>query len=234
VPVYFLQAEPQEIAEDHSLELQNLSWFGGSKHKANKYYWSKEYLAKSAKDKQDDLWKEITSDTSSGKFPSVAGLAGIFVESMEPSFTGEGDAMPAGTLFGSRSKLIHSVGTVGKVKFISEPESSYSGIFKGANYGLVRFSSAAAPSKSQPLAPGLGLKFLRDGIDSANLVSMWGVEGQPNDWDFFSNIFFTHIRAAPLGLNPLGAVAKKFSTATDFIQEVGLSDFAEFDQYGNQ
>jgi hypothetical protein len=43
----------------------------------------------------------------------------------------------------------------------------------------------------------MGLKFLRDGIDSANLVSMWSVAGQANDWNFFSNIFFNHIAGAP-------------------------------------
>jgi hypothetical protein len=151
---------------------------------------------------------------------------------MEPTFTGKGDAMPNGNIFGQRRKYIHSVGTTGKVKFVPARHkgnhTKYTGIFKGAEYGIARFSSAAAPSESQPLAPGLGLKFLRDGIDSANLVSMFGVAGQPGDWDFFSNDFFTHITAPP----PTGAlnlVAKKFSTATDFIQEVGLSDFARFD-----
>lgn len=33
---------------------------------------------------------------------------------------------------------------------------------------------------------------------------------------------------------PLYALAKKFSTASDFIQQVGLSDFSEFDQAGRQ
>ena len=158
------------------------------------------------------------TDQTPSSFPSAASLAGIFVESMAPTFDGKGDAMPAGALYGQRTKYIHSVGAVGKVKFLPEPGHPYTGIFKGANYGLVRFSSAAAPSKSQPLAPGLGLKFLRDGIDSANLVSMWSVEGQPNDWNFFSNDFFNHISAAPADNYALAALAKKFSSGTDYIQ----------------
>lgn len=174
------------------------------------------------------------ADTKSGKFPSSLELPGVFVESMAPSFDGKGDAMPSGMVYGQRTKYIHSVGAVGKVKFLSEPGNPYSGIFKGANHGLVRFSSAAGPSKSQPLAPGLGLKFLRDGTDSANLVSMWSVAGQPNDWNFFSNDFFNHIVAGPPDNIALAALSKKFSTATDYIQQVGLSDFAEFDQSGHQ
>ena len=92
----------------------------------------------------------------------------------------------------SRTKYIHSVGTHGKVKFVPK-SNKYTGIFKGANHGIVRFSSAAKPDANggQPLAPGMGLKFLRDGKDSANLVAMFSVEGQPNDWNFFSNDFTT-------------------------------------------
>jgi hypothetical protein len=231
--MHFLQYDQPQYSENEetTLALQNLK---GISHKANKYFWSAEYLAKTAQQKQAELWAEITSDTSSGKFPSALELPGVFVESMEPTFTGKGDAMPSGALYGSRTKYIHSVGTVGKVKFVPVAGQPYSGIFKGANYGLVRFSSAAAPSSSQPLAPGLGLKFLRDGTDSANLVSMWGVDGQPGDWNFFSNHFFTHIGAPSPSNVALAALSKKFSTATDFIQEVGLSDFAGFDQSGHQ
>ena len=164
----------------------------------NSYFWSKEYLAKSAEDKQTELWNQVIADTSSGSFPSALELPGIFVESMEPTFTGKGDAMPPGQLYGNRRKYIHSVGTVGKVKFVAK-SNQYSGIFNGADKGLIRLSSAAAPTadSKSPLAPGMGLKFLRDGIDSANLVSMWSVAGQPNDWNFFSNTFFNHIAGAP-------------------------------------
>ena len=63
---------------------------------------------------------------------------------------------------------------------------------------------------------------------------MWRVEGQPDDWNFFSNDFFNHIKAAPADNFALYALAKKFSTGTDYIQQVGLSDFAEFDQSGRQ
>lgn len=91
----------------------------------------------------------------------------------------------------------------------------------------MRLSSAAQPTADgkQPLTPGMGLKFLRDGIDSANLVSMNNVNGQQDDWNFFSEDFSTHIPAA--SGTALTAVAEKFSTATPYIQEVGLSNFAK-------
>ncbi len=75
----------------------------------------------------------------------------------------------------------------------------------------MRLSSAAQPTADgkQPLTPGMGLKFLRNGIDSANLVSMNSVNGQQDDWNFFSQDFSTHIPAASGAA--LTAVAEKFS-----------------------
>jgi len=65
---------------------------------------------------------------------------------------------------------------------------------------------------------------LRDGIDSSNLVAMFSVNGTPGDWNFFSKDFSNHIGAASGAA--LTLVAKKFATATKFIQEVGLSNFS--------
>ena len=86
----------------------------------NSYFSSKEYLAKSAEGKMADLWSNIMEDTTSGRFPSAFELPGIFVESMEPTFSAPGDAMPPGVIYGTRTKYIHSVGAVGKVKFVAD------------------------------------------------------------------------------------------------------------------
>lgn len=68
-------------------------------------------------------------------------MAGLFIESMEPTFKGIGDSMPPGALYGYRSKLIHSVGAVGKV-FFQSVNNPYTGIFRGADRGLIRLSAA--------------------------------------------------------------------------------------------
>lgn len=150
---------------------------------------------------------------------------------MDPTFDTPGDAMKPGWFGSVRTKYIHSVGVVGKVKFVAKP-NPYTGIFKGANNGLIRLSSAAKPGDGSPLTPGFGLKFLRDGKDSANLVAMYGVNGTPDDWNFFSKDFKNHI--APADGAALKAVAFKFSYATDWIQSVGLSDMAKYDEAGNE
>lgn len=77
------------------------------------------------------------------------------------------------------------------------------------------------------MAPGMGLKFLRDGVDSADLVSMYSVNGQPGDWNFFEHTFTNHIPSATGAA--LDAVAKKFSSVTDYITSIGLSNYAQYD-----
>ena len=117
---------------------------------------------------------------------------------MNDSFDHPGDTLK-GLMQRARPKFIHSVGVTGHVKFIPNRNAQhFTGLFReGGDYGIIRFSSANKPDKSsQPLAPGFGLKFLRDGIDSANLVAMLGVDGQPGEWDFFANDFTTHIPPA--------------------------------------
>ena len=184
-----------------------------------------EYIAKSASDKLDQLWEQIISDSSSG---SWLHLPGVLIEGMKETFETPGDDMPC-YWDGCRNKDIHSVGVVSKVKF-ETVDSPFSGVFKGADYGLVRHSTAAPYSKgTKNIKPGLGLKLLRDGVDSANLVSMFGVDGQ-DSWNFFKNNWSNHIpEPKSKALIPL---AVKFHTATDYIQAVGLSDMAKYDQTG--
>lgn len=77
----------------------------------------------------------------------------------------------------------------------------------------------------------MGIKFLRDGIDSANFVAMYSVDGQVG-WNYFENDFSNHIaRAKSASLIP---VAAKFSSYTDYVQEVGLSDMAKWGQDGTK
>lgn len=77
----------------------------------------------------------------------------------------------------------------------------------------------------------MGLKFLRDKTDSANLVAMYSVEGTPGDWNFFSKDFTNHIGPAESGT--LKALSAKFATRTKYIQQVGLSDMSQIDENNN-
>jgi len=78
-------------------------------------------------------------------------------------------------------------------------------------------------------APGMGLKFLRDGMDSANLVAMYSVDGQES-WNFFKNDFSNHIPSLSFALRT--TLGLKFSSATRNIRQVGISDWGKFGQDG--
>ncbi|EAR87007.1 peroxidase, putative (macronuclear) [Tetrahymena thermophila SB210] len=195
---------------------------------------SSEYQAQQRNQKLNKLWQAITENKQSGTYPSPLEIASIFTESMSVTIDYKSDSLPEG-----RKKLIHSVGVVGQVKFVAEPDTPYTGLFKGADSALVRFSLAKPPNYSKPEAkyafdnytPGLGLKFLADGVPSANLVAMWGVNGV-DSFNFFDKDMNTHIPNAE-GLQ-LKLVAKKFSTATPIVQNVGLRSFADRNQDGSQ
>ena len=90
-------------------------------------------------------------------------------------------------------------------------------MFKGADTGYARLSSAK-PSDTkagkESLAPGMGVKLLRDWHDSANFVCMYSVDGQ-SSLNFFENDFVNHIPDVhSLALKPLEA---RFATQTHWI-----------------
>ena len=86
--------------------------------------------------------------------------------------------MGSGMIYGTRGKYIHTVGVVGQVEWVNKGGHSYTGIFEGATKGFVRASLAKEPSNTDKnTTPGIGLKFVRDGVDSANLVAMYSVNG---------------------------------------------------------
>ena len=188
-----------------------------------------EYTALPAVEKQALIWDNTLLDTSSNSWPSGLELPQIFFESMCPTMEAPGDQLPTAWTGNTRKKYIHSVGSVGMVQFVSSG-SSYTGLFQGASYGIVRISLAKEPSADVlNTAPGMGLKFLRDGVESASLVAMYGVDGQES-WNVFANSWSNHIPAAS-GAAVL-ALSAKFATATPNIQQVGLSDWARFGEDG--
>ena len=82
------------------------------------------YIAKSASDKLDQLWEQIKADSSEG---SWLNLPGVLIEGMGETFDSPGDDMPC-YWWGCRTKDIHAVGVVSKVRF-ETVDSPFSGIF---------------------------------------------------------------------------------------------------------
>jgi len=178
-----------------------------------------QYDRLSARSKYDMLMHKA-SQGGHGKYPFIVNvLTDTLGESVRLTFDSNSDTFPH-----QREKTIHGVGVIGGIKFESAGGHSYQGLFKGAEKGMVRFSSAKSPS-SAGVTPGMGLKFFRDGRKSANFVSMYSLDGQPcSDTDFFQHDWSNHI---PLTDNfGLEIIAAKFWQASNCPLMVGLSDMA--------
>merc|ERR1712029_59516 len=191
------------------------------------------YITKTAAEKNAIIAANVIEDTTPGDWYGILEMPGLFTESMCPTLRAPGDELPfeEGIISdGTRYKYIHTVGTVGQVEWEDLGGHSYSGIFNGGSVnGWARLSQAKEPSPpALETAPGLGLKFLRDGIDSANLVAMYSVNGQES-WNFFKNDFTTHIGPGGLELLPLQV---KFSEATNYVQYSALSNWGQYGEDG--
>ena len=62
--------------------------------------------------------------------------------------------------------------------WVSLGNHKFTGMFEGADTGLIRLSVAAPVDKKGPLMiPSLAIKLLRDQYDSANVVAMPSMDG---------------------------------------------------------
>lgn len=106
------------------------------------------YLAKSRSDKQAQIMTEVLKNSTPQPWYNSVQLAGIFTESMDPTMHQVGDQMPPGAVFGTRSKLIHTEGAIATVKLTSTGNHPFTGLWQGADTGVVRMSAAAEPDTS--------------------------------------------------------------------------------------
>jgi len=197
----------------------------------------KEWQSKKAVDKwtgEGSVWEALTDNNVSSPWPSAFSAAQLFVEDMDTTFDFAQDDMPRQYFnFSIRSKLIHSVGTVAKCTWKSVGDHPYTGLFKGADYGYIRHSAANKPDDTT-LTPGIAVKFFRDGMDSANFVAMYALTGQTS-FNFFAHDHTNHVPDIPANSPlPQRLLKQAFLKASDWPTFVGLSDFAQFDQEGNE
>jgi len=180
-----------------------------------------DYEELAADAKKELLLNKMQEDTTHSDFPSLLGVVtGIMGESVRVSFDAQSDVFPQ-----KRTKVIHSVGVVAPIEWVSFGNHSYSGLFQGAEHGLIRLSAAKQPD-AESLAPGAAVKIFRKGRTSANFVAMPSLDGQKCSLgNFFANDFNNHI--APPENFGLKILAAKFWQASYCPTMVGLSDFAD-------
>ena len=198
---------------------------------------SRYYLALPAAMKADRIWSNCPRDIRPAPpigFFTVSTTHNL-LSSMCPSFFTTGDELPLG-----RKKYIHYMGVVGRVKWKDYGNHPYTGIFKGAQHGFVRMSHTVRPNPHIPSfilpsmvpRPGIGLKFLRDGKDSANVVAVFSVRGQTDSWNFFKNDLSNHAEGGPGATEVL--IAAKFMTGSRNVAQCGVSDMAKMGEDGKK
>jgi len=175
--------------------------------------------------KQDLIWAKVTQDESIGaNHPKD-----IFKESLKTPFENEWDFLPEG-----RRKAIHGNAAVCQFTIDISSDSPFTGLFKAGETisGLIRMGSA---SDFPGLVPGIGVKMLRTGKISANLVALHKLDALPNgNHNFFAVPLSNAIpgKAESLATRIVG---KRFCQATDdCVNRVGLSNFCTHDQNGHE
>ena len=131
------------------------------------------YFAQSRSQKADQIWAKVTESQKMGG----THYTGALIVDENEVFDTPGDEL-ACYWNGCRNKTIHPQGLVAKVQWVDLGNHSYTGMFRGADTGFARLSLAAPiDTRSPNMRPGMGVKLLRDGVDSANFVCMYSVDG---------------------------------------------------------
>lgn len=133
------------------------------------------------------------------------------------------DVAPAGY-----KKPIHPYGAMAKVKFIPVANNGYTGLFQGADHGLLRLSVTGLPS-DRGFAPGLAWKVLVDGKPSENVSALYTLSGQGQNHNFFANELSNYV--SPEVNETLGTTAL-FSAVSTKPTLVMMNDMAEVTQKG--
>lgn len=133
----------------------------------------------------------------------------------------------------NRLKKTHPVGLTSKIEFIAKDDTPYTGMFRGSKHGVMRISDTTASSPVVgKTAPGFGVKLLRDGMYSANLITMFSFDGQKS-MNFFKNRWVTILREFQ-NQCARETIGKHLATVTDHVGATSVMDIADFDEYGRR
>jgi len=194
-------------------------------------------LAVSAVTRQDklaDTWAKVSADPYTANtlsswdgrdLTNPLNLIKFGFSSMDVSFDTASDAMPHG-----RTKYIHSLGAVAQARLVAQEGTKYSGLFQGSDSCLARLSLAVHPG-SDNFVPGMAFKCFRDGnAPSGNFITMYSLDGQKDNFNFFQNTF-TNIIEPPTSF-ALKIIALIFKRASQCPTWISTKGFSSMDQNG--
>lgn len=186
-----------------------------------------EYESLDACAKQNLLWtRHILPSEYPGALPPFQKLdiLGLATTDLLKKMTWRHDEAPEGW-----KKALHRRASVATVRFVADAESPYTGLFRGAECGLLRLSLTGAP-EDRGFAPGLALKLFVTGQPSANFSALVSLTGQGTNYNFFANSFSTTVPPS----DQLGAriVHLLFSRVSRYPERLAMRAVAEYEQDG--
>ncbi len=186
------------------------------------------YESWSAIQKQDFLWNNRILKSKYDELPPLAKIdvPGLFLTILSVKMERSSDEAPR-----KWKKAIHAHGSVAKIKFVPEANTPFTGLFKGANSGLLRLSVTGDPA-DRGFAPGLALKLFVDGKPSENFSALVSLSGQGKNYNFFANEF-SNIVSEEKSFGPK-FINLLFRRVTKFPRHLYLQEFGEIDQKGHR
>jgi hypothetical protein len=146
---------------------------------------SEDYQSWSAHQKQAFFWHNRILPSRYQQLPPLQKIdvVGLFLTALRTKMERQWDEAPI-----HWKKAIHAHSSVAKIRFIASSDTPFTGLFKGADFGLIRLSVTGDPT-ARGFAPGLGIKFFVDNMPSANFSALVSLEGQGDNYNFFANEF---------------------------------------------
>lgn len=154
-------------------------------------------MATSWKTRLDALWTQVTAEPGRPAPDLPQEPRFLRAENLLDAFAHEKDTLPRGRSMVVERKLLHPVGCVGLVEYAPLPANRCRGLLATPAHGLARLSNGNI-SDQGGIAPGVGLKFPRTGLPSADMV--FGPDGfDERDGD---DAFVTRAQRTWLGIIP--------------------------------
>jgi hypothetical protein len=142
-----------------------------------------EYPSWTAKQKQEFLWQERILKSKYDQLPPLKKIdvIGLFLTPLRSKMDFASDETPP-----DWKKAIHAHASVAKIQWLPTENTPFTGLFRGADYGLLRLSLTGDPG-DRGFAPGLAIKWLVDGAASEDFSALVSLTGQGSNYNFFAN-----------------------------------------------
>lgn len=186
-----------------------------------------DYLSWTAERKQTFLWEERILPSTYKALPALQKIdvLGLFFTSLRTKMDFQSDEAPV-----NWKKAIHAHGSVAKTRFIPTGNTPFTGLFQGADYGLLRLSVTGDPA-ARGFAPGLAIKWLINGRPSANFSALVSLVGQGENYNFFAHEFSNIVPVVKqLGPKLINLI---FSRTSRHPTKLDLQNLSQFRQTGD-